>query len=74
MGPLTTYTNEPAHLAFTYSPYIQETMGQFYGQVEMLPVLERFRIKATKGWDGNLHVDHKADIPIDLFECEMEIQ
>ena len=75
MGPVTTLTNEPGHLAFTYSSFVRGVMASFYGDFRHMMVMpERFRMKATTGWKGFMHIDHAPDIPAGIFENEMEFE
>ena len=74
MGPATTLTNEPGHLAFTHSSFVRGVMASFYGAgTDMIVMPERFRMKASKGWKGAMHIDHAPEIPEGIFENEMEI-
>lgn len=61
MGPGSTYTSEPGHLQFQFSPYVTGLMQSLYahrGQTSrVLPVLERMRIKSDAPWSKNTHVD-----------------
>ena len=56
MGP-STYTNESVFVEFEFSDFIAEIMASFYGKVEMVPVLERFRVKSRSQWKSGTHVD-----------------
>lgn len=74
MGPGTTLTNEPGHLTFTFSPFLQGVLASFYGPGRKVLVMpERFRIKASKGWKGAMHVDHAPDLPRRIFELDNEL-
>jgi len=70
MGPATTITNDVAHVVFTTSLFIRGIMSDLYrdGKEEcpaMVVNLERFRMKASKPWKQNLHVDWH---PTTLFD------
>ena len=39
--------------------------------IKVMP--ERFRIKASKGWKGAMHVDHAPDLPRRIFELDNEL-
>lgn len=57
LGPGSTFTNEPVHLAFQLSEFSKSIMASFYKREPIVCVLERFRLKTATQWKAAWHVD-----------------